>query len=354
MVIYYYRRNSINKAVNLEQPGQAFLGTNLFSKYGQEVIYHDQEWSNTFRQRLVRNLDNLKRLYFPEQSYDVLYATSHWGIELIMLLRALKLFRKPIVAIRYAGIRIPKNRLLRSLVTLFYKGADKMIIASEKSYEETRLSGLVASEKLSFISIGPDLAYYDRLYNALKNDKTELAFPEFISTGREHRDFNTLVDAFSEAGKSLILYTTLRHGDNNHKRFFKEKGPLKENIQLNMLEKTVPAKELALKIIRSGCVVCCLEKVNYNAGVSSLQEAVGLGIPIITTDSPYFDIDVELEGMGLKVGYEDVDGWIKAIEYLSENKDLAKQMGEAARRYAEKEWNLELSVQKIVDVFLSL
>lgn len=93
-------------------------------------------------------------------------------------------------------------------------------------------------------------------------------------------------------------------------------------------------------------------KSNYSVGLTTLVEALGIGLPIIVSDNPYFEMDVEREGVGVKVPYGDVEAWVKAVNYLSENKELAVKMGLKARKLAEDKYNLELYSKEIVDEFI--
>lgn len=49
------------------------------------------------------------------------------------------------------------------------------------------------------------------------------------------------------------------------------------------------------------------------------MEAFALGIPVICSRNPNFEIDIDKEGIGITVEYNDVQGWIDAIRYIADH-----------------------------------
>lgn len=85
----------------------------------------------------------------------------------------------------------------------------------------------------------------------------------------------------------------------------------------------------------------------------TLVEALALGIPVICSRNPNFEIDIDKEKIGITVEYEDVEGWVKAIQFMIEHPEEAKQMGKNARKLAEKHFNLERFSSEIAETLLS-
>lgn len=52
-------------------------------------------------------------------------------------------------------------------------------------------------------------------------------------------------------------------------------------------------------------------------------------------------MDIEKEGAGIYVDYNDTEGWQQAIRYLYTHPEEAQQMGANGRKLAEREYNLE-------------
>lgn len=350
----YYRRSSLVHARAEEQPGQSWRGVTLLPKFGIEVIYNEGGPIRDARDRIAQNLSNLKKFYFGRERYDIVYTATHGGLELLVLLRALGLFRKPVAIYRYSSIAKSSGPLGRAFLRLFYKGIDVIMISSRLSCEESKAARIVPPEKIVYVRIGPDLPYYDALMDRPKPDPERETPFTFISTGREGRDFRTLLSAFAATDKKLVLYTTYRHGAQDHRSFFASAGPWPDNIEVHLLEKALPPLPLARMVAEADCVVCPLNEPGYDTGTSTLREAAALGKPVIVTKNAYFDFDVEKEGMGLKVGVGDVEGWVRAIEQLASDRKAAVRMGGNARAYTEREWNLEGAAEQIAGILFDL
>ena len=127
---------------------------------------------------------------------------------------------------------------------------------------------------------------------------------------------------------------------------------LSPNIWLNFGDWSLD--ECARFVNNAYAVVICCQNYPYTVGLTTLVEALALGKAVITTDNPTFPIDVEKEGIGIKVPYGDVDGWIKAITYMSGHPEEVKEMGRKARLLAERTYNLERCSKEVADVLLSL
>lgn len=52
--------------------------------------------------------------------------------------------------------------------------------------------------------------------------------------------------------------------------------------------------------------------------------------------------------------YGDVEGWVKAISYLSTHPEKAREMGENARQLGEKRFNLEIFSKEIAQRLLHI
>ena len=85
-------------------------------------------------------------------------------------------------------------------------------------------------------------------------------------------------------------------------------------------------------------------------GLTTLVEALALGLPLITSRNPYFPIDIDQEGIGMTVPYGDVRGWIDAIEYIASHPWEAERMGRRARQLAETTYNMEIFGREVAEV----
>ena len=255
------------------------------------------------------------------------------------------MFRKPIVIWHHSAVVIPKNKLRRFISSLFYKGVDKMFFFSEELRERSIRTAKVKPENAIVVPWGADLSYYNNMFVSEKNTN------DFISTGAENRDFITLLKAFGSKMilKSCSLYIRARE-EKNLSAYFDLKN-LSSNIHLHFGDWSLD--ECAHFVNDSYAVVIACLDYPYTVGLTTLVEALALGKAIITTNNPTFPIDVEKEGIGIKVPYGDVNAWIDAINFFSNRPDIVAEMGRKARLLAEKQYNLELCSELVAMVLLS-
>lgn len=147
--------------------------------------------------------------------YDVLYATSFRGIEPVIFLRALGLYRKPIVIWHHTAVVTNPKPWREQISRLFYKGIDQMFLFSRKLIQDSQKTRKAPSHKLKLIHWGPDLPFYDHLLAEMPDRKPE----GFISTGKENRDVDTLLQSFSATNEELDLYIAVSCGNINYKRY---------------------------------------------------------------------------------------------------------------------------------------
>ena len=349
MTIYYYHTRPVKEAMeewrNFRHPGHILYGLPLLSQYGIECIFHRFRY---FPKRLSLMLYVAKEILFCRKKYDALYATSFRGIELIIFLRALGLYRKPIIIWHHTAVTTSTNRYKELLSRFFYKGIDKMFFFSRKLINDSLKNVKAPQHKLKLVHWGPDLAFYDHL-----KEELSVTHPEgFISTGKENRDIKSLLKAFSETDYPLDVYIAESCGNLNYKNIIGQ-FVLPDHIHVHFTEGIIPY-ELARIVAQKSCVVIpCLE-YPYTVGLTTLVEAFALGIPVICSRNPNFEMDIDKEKIGITVAYNDVEGWINAIRYISEHPEEAKEMGRNARKLAEERFNLEILSREIAETILEL
>ncbi|OAV73459.1 colanic acid biosynthesis glycosyltransferase WcaL [Bacteroidales bacterium Barb6] len=345
MKVYFYHAISIEKNYRAwkisEFPGHLLYGLTHLYKYGIESIYHTIPF-NPYQCRLRLMLYNLKSILFCKESFDAVYAATHYGLELLIFLRACGLYKKPIVIWHHTAIVTPSNSIRRLFSKLFYKGIDKVCFFSQPLLENSLKTCKVKKENAFLIHWGADLTFFDTLRSLKHRGK------QYISTGRERRDFITLIRAFNKTTEQCDIYVPVGY----EIQLAQELKNNAKNIQLSFVEAT--HIEMA-KIANNAFVIMisCFD-YPYTVGLTSLVEAMALGRPIITTANPNFPIDVEKENIGIKIPHGDVDAWVKAIQYLSSHPDEAKTMGDNARSLAERQYNLELFTKEIASILLSI
>lgn len=308
------------------------------------MIYPYKQFSSRLRMMIYAAFNILR----CKEKYDVLYGTSYRGLELIIFLRALGLYGKPIAIWHHQAVPASKNFLKGWISKLFYKGIDCMFFFSDVLIDDSLKSGKVTRDRLHLIHWGADLDFYDRIIeNTVCDNKIS-----FISTGKECRDFSTLLQAFSETHEMIDVYAPKSNGNVKYDRLLNKYSSF-PNIRIHTVGGIIPY-ELALKVAKSDVVVISCLDLSYTVGLTTLVEAFALGKPVISTNNPKFEVNIEAEGAGICVGYKNVEGWVKAVRYLSENTHVVSEMGRKGRLLAEKLYNLDNYTQELSRVLKSL
>ena len=169
----------------------------------------------------------------------------------------------------------------------------------------------------------------------------------FISTGREQRDYQVIVSAFSKKNTPLEIYTNKTNYD-THYDYLDEVKDKYENIKIEYVERTNNSTvKLAKRTSECLCVVIPIikENINYCVGLTSLIEAMAMSKPVICTYNPYSPIDIEKEGIGLVV--DDHRTWEEAVNYIYNHREEAIKMGQRGKELAEKFFNIKKCTEQI-------
>ncbi len=244
---------------------------------------------------------------------------------------------------------------------------------------------------MQLVHWGPDLAFYDHLLAEMPHRQPA----GFISTGKENRDVETLLKAFGQTEEQLDVYISVSCGNINYKKIL-DRCPVSEAVRIHYTDGVIPLKafgqteeqldvyisvscgninykkildrcpvseavrihytdgvipyELGKLVAQKSCIVICCLDFPYTVGLTTLVEAFALGMPVICSRNPNFEIDIDKEEIGITVPYGDVQGWVDAIRYISTHPEEARRMGQNARRLAEERFNLEIITVPYGDV----
>ena len=339
-------------------PSHFLYGALQLEGYGINVVWHHQK--HTYKRMRDMIVATWKVLSCRE-TYDVLYATHTLGIEPIILLRALGLYRHPVVVWHHQPIVKAKNPLREALARLFYRGMDHMIFFSEKLMQDSLLSKKADPRRMSMVHWGADLDYYDSLPCLLRRrggqrESQGLCFTppmegtgkaSFISTGKELRDFETLVQAFRETDLPLTLVV-----EKKRQAYFEKLLASAKNIEIHYGDRPIP-HEIALLVAQSRCVCVCCQKSNYTVGLTTVVEALALGLPILCTRNPQIPMDIETEGCGFWIELKDVEGWKEKLRFIAEHPEEAEAMGRRGRALAERYYNVKQCGKEVADIIKS-
>ena len=275
LTIYFYHtrltRESYEEWKEYKFPGHILYGLPLLENYGIRSVMHKCKY---FSGRLKLMLYATKEILFCKEKYDVLYATSFRGIEPVIFLRALGLYRKPIVIWHHTAVVTNPKPWREQISRLFYKGIDQMFLFSRKLIQDSQKTRKAPSHKLKLIHWGPDLPFYDHLLAEMPDRKPE----GFISTGKENRDVDTLLQSFSATNEELDLYIAVSCGNINYKKIL-DRYSVPDSIHIHYTDGVIPY-ELGKLVARKSCIVICCLDFPYTVGLTTLVEAFALGIPV--------------------------------------------------------------------------
>ena len=334
MNVYFYHTQDIQYILRRmdegEFPPHYLYGASKLPLHGIGVVWHKARLGLPRWRMMLRNAWQVLTCREP---FDAVYATHYRGLELIVLLRALGLYPKPVVIWHHQPVVRPAEHWREWLGRLFYRGLDRMFFFSQKLIDDSMATGKADPGRMVLGHWGADLDFYDRVRAATAGEPRR----GFVSTGKEMRDMPTLVSAFNATGAPLDIYVARVTGDISYERVFGglTLGP---NIRLKFVERLIPY-ELSLIVARAECVAICCQRTKYTIGLTTVVEAMAMGLPMICSRNPQIPVDIEKEGCGLCVDYGDVEGWQRAVDYMRSHPDEARAMGRRGRLLAETTYN---------------
>ena len=347
MTIYFYHTQDTERIVREWKqgrfPSHFLYGALQLPDYGIDVIYHHQ--THTYKRLRDMAVATWKVLTCRKR-YDVLYATHTFGIEPIVLLRALRLYRHPVVVWHHQPIVKANNPLREAFARLFYRGLDHMIFFSDKLMQDSLLSRKADPSRMSMVHWGADLEYYYSLQTLSHERESGGLGGSFISTGKELRDYETLLKAFQETGLPLTLYA-----EKKRQAYFESLHPA-PNIEIHYGDRPIP-HEIALLVAQSRCVCICCQKSNYTVGLTTVVEALALGLPILCTRNPQMPMDIEAEGCGFWIEPKDVEGWKEKLLYIANHPEEARAMGKRGRALAERYYNVKQCGKEVAKIIVN-
>lgn len=347
--IYFYHTQDIQyilqRMADGKFPSHFLYGATRLPDEGFGVVWHKSRMGLSRWREALRTAWLILR---QGNNIDAVYATHYKGLELVVLLRALHLFRKPIVVWHHQPVITPKSRLREWGGRLFYRGLDRMIFFSQKLVDDSLRSPKARKERLVVGHWGADLDFYDRLM-------AHSSRHGFISTGKEQRDMVTLVEAFNAAGLPLVVYVGINPDPKVYNPNLEVFGKISvaDNVKVKKVMGLMPY-ELAVEVDKAVCVVVCCKPTRYTAGLTTVVEALALGLPLVCSRNPQIPIDVDAERCGISVGYYDTDGWRRAIEYIASHPAEAEAMGRRGRALAERLFNDRRCAAEVAGVIRSV
>lgn len=316
-------------------------------EYGIQVgciEYDNNSLINKIGSKLqIFNLQQQINLLKRSKEFDLIYAPFISDVFLLALFKTVGIYKKPILGLAL-DTHVPYKsnyikRLRERIIRYIYRhGIDTVLFFNNNTYNESREYGKLGITEFS-TDWGVDLDFFQSFTNQQKNAPSL----DFIyTTGGTGRDFNTLIMAFNEIDFKLKITT-------KHKKLDSICPP---NIVID--NSVTPGLDSVGKIRHDyynslAIAIPLLKTLDKNTiGVTVLMEAFAMGKPVISTVNPMYPFDLEKEKAGFYVDYNDVEGWKQCINYLINNKDEAREMGERGNYLCRKKYNYNLFSEEVV------
>lgn len=325
-------------------PSHFLYGALELPRLGVQTII-DRHASASRYGRLRFSLLMAWRVLTCREHIDAVYGTSFNGLETLITLRALGLFRKPIVLWHHQPAQTSRTWLRERAARLFYRGIDRMFFFSRHILQASLPCGKVREERARVVDWGYDLGWRSL-------PKIGAGSTTFVSTGKERRDMPTLIEAAGRTGAEVDIYLPQGNCEIDYRE---QIGgvELPACVHLHWSDGLLYGK-LAATVAEACCVCICCLRTNYTVGLTTLVEAMALGLPVIATENPAFPIDVVAEGIGLSVGYGDVEGWERALRYVMDHPAEARVMGQRGHQLAERRFNIHCTAERVAAELRSL
>lgn len=272
--------------------------------------------------------------FLRRKSYDAIFTNGeNVGIPLALLLKSAS--RRPIhVTIGHRPSTGKKRLFFQQLGA--HQQIDRIFVYASNQLQIARDTLGIPAEKLSLIAFHAD----DRFYHPLP--EVEIQENQICAAGLEWRDYPTLIEAVREMPDLSVKLAAAspwsKHTNETANR------TLPPNVNARRYE----YEELRTLYAESSFVVVPLYENDFQAGVTTLLEAMAMGKAVIVTRTTG-QTDVITNGEnGITVAPGDVTGWRDAINLLRRDPVLRERLGNNARKWIEENATLTQWVQNIV------
>lgn len=326
-------------------PGHQMYGINYFEKVSNgkvvPIIY-------AFKQLKYGKKEFLRfNIMLAWKALTIQHDALYYGIDpdnlvLLCLLKQLGIYRKPIFCWQYIAIKKTNSNIKNYILKLYHNAFNKIFMMTEEHVPESYAEGIIQRGKLQYMQWGEDLDYINQIKVEKKPEFT------FISTGKAHRDYETMIKAMSKVSNArLKLYVSPNWGRQkiDLEKLEREKN---DNVELFVVNRPLSYKEIYTDLLQSHCALCICKPVNFGVGYTQVLDSLACGLPCILTWNIDNPIDVDKEKVGYTVPPMDVDALAKAMQLMVDEKDKIVSMSKNSIKLIEKKYNIERTAQIVV------
>lgn len=297
-------------------PSQHLWGTVELSQMDWRVIdFPDRTWLGRPERMRFAIQQVQAAVIAHERAVDVVYSACQFNTWLLARMRRVGLLRSPLVTMVHHPLRGPLQN------AAYVSGHDALLFLNRSVQQQTEQHFGSRLQRARTLSWGPDLTFAgDMLAQGPAVD--------VIAAGKSHRDFPTLIRAAEGAAWTAAVYCAERN--------LKGCGAVPANVELHANPSGIVLgyRDLYARSKAARIVAVPLAEVDALAGLTSILDALALGLPLVMTRNRWLDFDPEREGVGLSVAPGDVAGWRAAIDSILGDAERQRDMGRRAREVA--------------------
>jgi len=233
-----------------------------------------------------------------------------------------------------------RHHLIRNIYLL---GVDKILFLNQRMYDYSNNYKKLNKKHGYIKNWGVEFSFFNSYFINQQNiPKNDFIF----SLGGTNRDFEILIEAFRSINFKLKI---MPKSPSNIPSDIKITQNIEIGSSIPDLYSYGPVRDEYYNCL-AVAIPLMRELDYYPTGSTILFEAMCMGKAIITTRNRAYPFDVEEEKIGLNIEYGDVDGWIKAVNYLITHPDEAKAMGNRGRELVKERYNYQNFTEEIINV----
>lgn len=284
------------------------------------------DWSRLSRQGTHRStrlsLNHVARAIPLLGDHDVVFSDGeHLGIPLALAMRALGVVRPHLVLGHHLTTRLkrPFFRFLRA-----HEAIDRILVHSNEQLEEAQRCGIPPS-KLALVPYYADTAFWHPL--PVEEE------PLVVSAGREHRDYETLAAACGDMHVQVFIAAASIHSPS-------ARWTVPQRWPSNFTCHAADFVSLREWYARASVVVVPLMPTNFQAGVTTLLEAMAMGKAVVVSANRTHRELVEHGVTAVLVPPGDPAALRAAVRRLLDDAGERRKLGLAARAAVESRYDL--------------
>lgn len=246
------------------------------------------------------------------KKYDIVYGAADFTVDFLGILKKLGLFKPTLI-----GIFHHPPFPLRLKVECF----DNILFLSHYAYEEMKVMFPGKAQQMKFMQWGPDFRFYQKWAPTLNFEK-EQEKTVFISNGKTRRDHDILVEVAEATANHTIIVCD------------KQSIPDKYNESNSYTEIFFQDRPDDTKMVQllNGCSVLVIPLPPTPQrlgpiGLTSLVDAMALGMPVITADNSVFADIVEKNQLGFVYKAGDANSLAQAMNQFKKHPELIVNYG---------------------------